>query len=286
MRLATVRYRGREGAAALREHDLLLLAEAGRGWPVAMRDLAASPHLLDEIAAWVAGAGDGASLAEAELLAPIPLPPAVFTIGENYRKAEAATADRRAAPLVFAKLPSSVIGPDAEVAWDASVHPRLDYEAELAVVIGRTARNVSESEAMDHVFGYTCLNDMASRDARFDGDQWLLAKSGDGFCPLGPWIVTADEGRFDDVPIRCRVSGELLQDGRTSQMVFSVAEVIAALSRHATLLPGTVIATGTPDGVGESRTPPRFLADGETVTVEIDGIGELTTRIRAVSAPG
>jgi 2-keto-4-pentenoate hydratase/2-oxohepta-3-ene-1,7-dioic acid hydratase in catechol pathway len=286
MRLATVRHGGRAVVAAVREQDILLLSQAGRGWPLAMQELAAAPQLLDEIASWAAGAGDGLLLADAELLAPVPLPPAIFTIGENYRRAGAAPGGRREAPLVFAKLPSSVIGPDEEVAWDASVHPRLDYEAELAVVIGRAARNVAESEAMEHVFGYTCLNDMASRDARFDGDQWLLAKSGDGFCPLGPWIVTADEGRFDDVPIRCSVSGELLQDGRTSQMIFSVGEVIAALSRHATLLPGTVIATGTPDGVGESRNPPRFLRDSETVTVSVEGIGELTTRIRAVSLPG
>ncbi len=286
MRLATVRHGGRVGVAAVRGRDLLLLSQAGRGWPVAMQELAAAPRLLDEIAAWVAEAGDGVSLGNAELLAPIPLPPAIFTIGENYRKPGAAPGGRRDAPLVFGKLPSSVIGPDAEVAWDPSVHPRLDYEAELAVVIGPAARNVSESEAMDHVFGYTCLNDMASRDARFDGDQWLLAKSGDGFCPLGPWIVTPDEGPFDDVAIRCGVAGELLQDGRTSQMLFSVAEVIAALSRHVTLLPGTVIATGTPDGVGESRNPPRFLRDAETVTVSIDGIGELTTRIRAARPAG
>lgn len=285
MRLATIRHEGVARLAVVRGEEVLPLPRE-RGWPAGMAELAAAPELLAEIAAWATNEPGAIPLGDAELLAPVPLPPAVFTIGENYRKAGQVGATRRDAPLVFGKLPSSVIGPDAEVAWDPSVHPELDYEAELAVVIGRAAQAVPEERAMDHVFGYTCCNDMASRDARFDDDQWLLAKSGDGFCPLGPWIVTADEGSFADAPIRCTVAGDRLQDGRTSQMIFSVAEIIAALSRHATLLPGTIIATGTPEGIGESRTPPRYLRDGETVTVEVDGIGELTTRIRAVSGRG
>jgi 2-keto-4-pentenoate hydratase/2-oxohepta-3-ene-1,7-dioic acid hydratase in catechol pathway len=282
--LATIRAEGRVQAAVLAGGRALPLTRAGGAWPDTLIGLATAPETLEAIHSWVSSGPQGLPLEAVELLAPVPLPPAVFTIGENYRKGGESGSGRRESPLVFGKLPSSVIGPGAEVAWDPSVHPKLDYEAELAVVMGRAARNVPESQAMGHVFGYTCLNDMASRDARFDGDQWLLAKSGDGFCPLGPWIVTPDEGSFDDVPIRCTVGGERLQDGRTSQMIFSVAEIIAALSRYATLLPGTVIATGTPEGVGESRTPPRFLRDGETVTVAIDGIGELTTQVRAVSA--
>lgn len=284
MRLATVRAEGREQAAVIVDGRALPLSRAGGAWPETVVGLATAPEALERIAAWVGSGQQGLPLDAVELLAPVPLPPAIFTIGENYRKRGESGSARGESPLVFGKLPSSVIGPDDEVAWDPSVHPKLDYEAELAVVIGRAARNVPEERAMAHVFGYTCLNDMASRDARFDGDQWLLAKSGDGFCPLGPWIVTADEGPFDDVPIRCTVGGERLQDGRTSQMIFSIAEIIATLSRHVTLLPGTVIATGTPEGVGESRTPPRFLRDGETVSVEVEGIGELTTRIRASSS--
>lgn len=286
MRLATIRAEGRVQAAVIVDGRALPLSRAGGAWPDTMTGLAGAPEALEHIDAWVSSGPQGLPLDAVELLAPVPLPPAIFTIGENYRMADQAATGRRESPLVFAKLPSSVIRPDAEVAWDPAVHPDLDYEAELAVVIGRAAFNVREDRAMDHVFGYTCLNDMASRDARFDGDQWLLAKSGDGFCPLGPWIVTADEGSFEDVAIRCTVAGERLQDGRTSQMIFSVPEIVAALSRHITLLPGTIIATGTPEGVGESRTPPRFLRDGETVTVEVEGIGELTTSIRAVSLEG
>jgi len=284
MRLATIRSEGGAEAALVLGERVVPLAVAGRGWPADLVELATTPDLLPEIEVWARNASDGMPVADAGLLAPVLFPPAVFTIGENYRPAGDTGSARRPSPLVFGKLPSAVIGPDAELRWDPSVHPDLDYEAELAVVIGRPARNVAPERAMEHVFGYTCLNDMASRDARFDGDQWLLAKSGDGFCPLGPWLVTADEGSFADVAIRCTVAGERLQDGRTSQMIFSIPEIVAALSRHATLLPGTVIATGTPEGVGESRMPPRFLRDGETVTVEIEGIGELTTRIRAVSA--
>ena len=286
MRLASVRNEGEVQVAVVQGEEVIPLARAGRGWPEDMRSLAAAPDLQPEIAAWLTDGPSRLPLREVELLAPVLDPPAVFTIGENYPSSGDAGAARRAEPLVFAKLPSAVAGPDQVVAWDPRTHPQLDYEAELAVVIGRPARNVAVADANAHVFGYTCLNDMASRDARFDGDQWLLAKSGDGFCPVGPWIVTGDESAFDDRSIRCTVSGEVLQHGRTSQMIFSVAEIIAALSRYATLLPGTVIATGTPEGVGESRTPPRFLRDGETVTVAIEGIGELTTRVRAISPEG
>ena len=146
-----------------------------------------------------------------------------------------------------------VVGPGADIRWDPGLTGQVDYEAELGVVIGRTARRVSEADALDHVLGYTCLNDVSARDLQFGDGQWVRGKSLDTFCPMGPVLVTADEiGDPQDLAITCRVGGELVQDSRTSEMYFSVAQIISLLSRSFTLEPGDVIATGTPGGVGAS----------------------------------
>ena len=169
------------------------------------------------------------------------------------------------------------------IAWSAALTAQVDYEAELAVVIGRRARNISASEALDHVLGYSCLNDVSARDLQVRDGQWTRAKGLDTFCPMGPWVVTADE--IPDpgaLRVRCRVNGEDRQDASTGQLVHGVAELIAYCSQAFTLEPGDVIATGTPGGVGAFRDPPVFLADGDTVEVEIDRIGTLTNRCRVV----
>jgi 2-keto-4-pentenoate hydratase/2-oxohepta-3-ene-1,7-dioic acid hydratase in catechol pathway len=169
-----------------------------------------------------------------------------------------------------------VVGPGAEIRWDAGLTSQVDYEAELAVVIGRVARSVSEDRALDHVAGYTCLNDVSARDLQFADGQWSRGKSLDTFCPMGPALVTPDEvGDPQDLAICCTVGNERLQEGHTSQMYFSVAQIISHCSRAFTLEPGDVIATGTPAGVGVFRDPPRFLAAGDVVTVEIERIGRL-----------
>jgi 2-keto-4-pentenoate hydratase/2-oxohepta-3-ene-1,7-dioic acid hydratase in catechol pathway len=216
-------------------------------------------------------------LAEAELLAPVPRPGKVVAIGRNYRDHAAEEgADPPAAPLIFAKWPSSVIAHDADIRWDPALTSQVDYEAELAVVIGRRARLVSIGEALDYILGYTCLNDVSARDLQFADGQWVRGKSLDTFCPMGPWVVTTDEiPDPQSLSIRCVVAGEIMQDANTAQMYFSVAEIVSYCSRSFTLEPGDVIATGTPAGVGAFRTPPRFLADGEHVAVEIEGIGRL-----------
>jgi 2-keto-4-pentenoate hydratase/2-oxohepta-3-ene-1,7-dioic acid hydratase in catechol pathway len=160
----------------------------------------------------------------------------------------------------------------------------VDYEAELAVVIGRRARNVPIDEALDHVLGYSCLNDVSARDLQVSDGQWTRAKSLDTFCPIGPWVVTADA--IPDpgaLRVRCRVNGEQRQDASTAELVHGVAELIAYCSRSFTLEPGDVIATGTPGGVGAFREPPLFLADGDTVEVEIERVGILTNRCRVVA---
>ena len=211
------------------------------------------------------------------LLSPLRAPEKVLAIGLNYRDhARESGAELPTSPLLFAKTPNSVIGPEDEIRWAAADSAEVDYEAELAVVIGRRARRVDVTEALDHVLGYTCCNDVSARDAQFADGQWTRGKSFDTFCPLGPWIVTADDiADPQALAVRCRVNGELLQDGTTADMVFPVAELISRLSQVMTLEPGDVIATGTPVGVGFARTPPVFLRDGDVVEIDIEGIGVL-----------
>jgi 2-keto-4-pentenoate hydratase/2-oxohepta-3-ene-1,7-dioic acid hydratase in catechol pathway len=251
------------------------LIEGGAGARRALEAAAANGSIADR----------GGSIEDADLLAPLPHPGKIVAIGRNYRDhtTEEGVAPP-AAPLVFAKWPSSVVGPGAEVCWDPALTRQVDYEAELAVVIGRTARNVSAGDALDHVLGYTCLNDVSARDIQFGDGQWVRGKSLDTFCPMGPALVTADEvGDPQDLAITCSVGGERLQDARTSSMFFSVAEIISYCSRSFTLEAGDVIATGTPGGVGAFRDPPRYLGDGDQVTVEIERIGRLANTCRVVA---
>jgi 2,4-didehydro-3-deoxy-L-rhamnonate hydrolase len=245
---------------------------------------AASLGVLRDAAASADGriAAEGRLLAGTDLLAPVPRPGKVVAIGRNYREHVAEEqAEPPPAPLVFAKFPSAVIGDGADIRWDPALTTQVDWEAELAVVIGTTARRVSVADALGHVLGYTCLNDVSARDIQFGDGQWVRGKSLDTFCPMGPALVTADEvGDPQALAISCRVNDELLQDANTSRMYFSVAEIISYVSRSFTLEPGDVIATGTPSGVGVFRDPPRFLADGDVVTVEIERIGRLVNTCR------
>jgi 2-keto-4-pentenoate hydratase/2-oxohepta-3-ene-1,7-dioic acid hydratase in catechol pathway len=218
------------------------------------------------------------------LLPPVGHPGKIVAIGRNYHEhaaEEGLTAPPD--PVIFTKFSSSLVGDGADIVWRASDTAQVDYEAELAVVIGRQARDVPVERALDCVLGYMCLDDVSARDLQFGDGQWVRGKSLDTFCPTGPWIVTADE--IPDpgaLRIRCLVNGETLQDASTAQMVHGVPELIAFCSRFMTLEPGDIIATGTPGGVGVFRDPPRFLADGDEVAVDIDGIGRLTNRCRVV----
>ncbi len=220
------------------------------------------------------------------LLAPASDPRKVVAIGLNYVD-HAAEVDMKlpSEPLVFAKFPSSIVGPGEPIEWSEGLTTTVDYEAELAVVIGRPARRVSPERALDHVLGYTCLNDVSARDLQFADGQWVRGKSLDTFCPIGPWLVTGDEIPDPSrLRVRCTIDGEVLQDGPTSDLIFSVPELISRLSFAFTLEAGDVIATGTPPGVGWSRDPKRFLRDGEEVAVEIDGIGQLANPVRVLTA--
>jgi 2-keto-4-pentenoate hydratase/2-oxohepta-3-ene-1,7-dioic acid hydratase in catechol pathway len=256
-------------------------SEVAAGGPATMDDLVAGgPDAVARLSDSIAGAAiedHGLTLASADLLAPVPRPGKIVAIGRNYREHAAEEGvEPPPAPLIFAKWPSAVVGSGSDVVWDPALSAQVDYEAELAVVIGRTARHVSVAEALDHVLGYTCLNDVSARDIQFGDGQWVRGKSLDTFCPMGPVLVTADEiGDPQDLGICCTVGGERVQDARTSAMYFGVAEIISYCSQSFTLDPGDVIATGTPGGVGVFRDPPRFLGDGDRVAVEIERIGRL-----------
>jgi 2-keto-4-pentenoate hydratase/2-oxohepta-3-ene-1,7-dioic acid hydratase in catechol pathway len=229
---------------------------------------------------------DGRRLAVMDLLAPVPRPGKIVAIGRNYREHAAEEgAKQPTAPLIFAKFATSVVGPGADVRWDPALTSQVDYEAELAVIVGRRARGVTAEHALEFIFGYTCLNDVSARDLQFGDGQWTRGKSLDTFCPMGPVVVTADElGDAGDLTIRCLVNGELRQSARTSDLFFGVAEIVSHCSQAFTLEPGDVIATGTPAGVGAFRKPPVWLADGDEVVVEIEGIGRLVNRCRTEAA--
>ncbi len=213
-------------------------------------------------------------------LAPVD-PPNVIAIGLNYRKhaAESNMALPKA-PVVFLKATTSVIAPGSPIILPPSAPDEVDYECELAIVIGRQAHAVSEERALDYVLGYTCGNDVSARDcqARLDV-QWARAKSFDTFCPLGPVLVTKDEIDGDNLAIKTILNGKVMQDSNTSDMIFGCRTLVSYLSHQFTLLPGTVIMTGTPSGVGFARKPPVFLRDGDEVTIEIEGIGRLTNPV-------
>jgi 2-keto-4-pentenoate hydratase/2-oxohepta-3-ene-1,7-dioic acid hydratase in catechol pathway len=232
--------------------------------------------------------GSVMEISSLNLLAPVPRPGKVLAAGRNYRDhaAEEETAPPLT-PLLFAKLPSSLVGHRAEISWSSEVTAQVDYEAELAVVIGREASNVDVSRAFEYVLGYTCLNDVSARDLQEAEGQWTRAKGLDTFCPMGPWLVTADEiGDPRQLRVRCRVNGELRQDSSAREMVHGVAELVAFCSRSFTLEAGDILATGTPAGVGAFREPPVYLTDGDVVEVEIDRIGTLRNPCRVTNDAG
>ncbi len=211
------------------------------------------------------------------------LPLNIICVGLNYKDhAEESNIALPTQPVLFAKWTGAASGPDDPIVLPPDTE-EVDYEAELAVIIGRRCRGVPEAEALDYVAGYACMNDVSARDFQRADGQWVRAKSQDTFGPFGPYIVTKDEIADPQVlPIRCSVNGRLLQNSNTSKMIFTVKELIAYISRGVTLNPGDVITTGTPNGVGFAQKPPVFLRDGDSVTVEIDGVGRLTNAVKAL----
>lgn len=224
--------------------------------------------------------GSSLALSDVQLKAPVQ-PPNVLAIGTNYQShIDETQSDRPERPLIFIKATTSVIGPETAIELPRMAPDEVDYEGELAVVIGRRTRHVTPDDALNAVLGYTCANDVSARDCQKRLDrQWARAKSFDTFCPLGPWIETDLDP--SDRPVRTRVNGKTLQDSTTAHMIFDCRYLISYLSQAFTLLPGTVILTGTPEGVGMARTPEIYLRAGDRVEVEIEGIGTLANPVTA-----
>lgn len=262
--------------------DMLRFLEAG---PAALARAREALQLADEVCR--AGGPTTAALvlpsSAVRLRAPILNPRKLVCLGLNYRDhAEEAKFAIPDCPVLFAKFATAIIGPGDPILLPA-VSCEVDYEAELAVVIGRPGRHIPQERAYDHVAGYTIVNDVSARDyqLRKPGGQWLAGKTFDTFLPMGPALVTADEVPDPQaLDIRCRIGGEVAQSSSTRQLIFPVPEIVAYCSHIFTLEPGDVIATGTPPGVGMARTPPRYLRDGDTVTVEIAGLGALHNPVR------
>ena len=232
--------------------------------------------------------GQAVPLKEVCLRAPIPYPRRnIFCVGKNYLdhvkeikdsklgEAQGAMANLPKHPVVFSKVPEAVIATRVGIDSHPAATQEMDYEAELAVVIAKKGKTISQADAMKHVWGYTIVNDVSARDVQAKHVQFHIGKSFDTFCPMGPWLVSADEINEKNTKIQCWVNGELRQDGNTQQMIFDIPTVIESISAGMTLYPGDVIATGTPSGVGMGFKPPRFLKKGDSVKIQIEGIGVL-----------
>ncbi|MFC1867159.1 fumarylacetoacetate hydrolase family protein [Thermodesulfobacteriota bacterium] len=208
---------------------------------------------------------------------PVSRPSKIIAIGLNYMDhINESKGKVPEIPLVFAKFPNSLTGHKSPISWDTSLTKKVDFEAELAVIMGETINDCPEDEALEKVFGYTCANDVSARDLQFGDGQWVRGKSLDTFCPLGPWIITSDEiADPHNLGIRCMLNGRIMQDSNTSMMLFKLPRLISFLSKNFTLIPGDLILTGTPHGVGCFREPSIYMKDGDEIVVEIDGVGRL-----------
>jgi len=261
----------------------LIVAELFPGAPRYLEELiAGGDELLGRVRDAAAGAGPRHPLSEATYASALLTPPVILAIGLNYAAHSSELGLKTdSTPTVFVLWPNSLAGHDATTTWPRALSESVDYEAELGVIIGAPAKDVSPEEALSHVWGYTVVNDITARDIQYSEAQWSRCKSFDGFTPTGPFVVTADEVPDpQDLHIWTVLDGHTLQDASTNQMVRPVATLISHLSKSATLLPGTLISTGSPGGAGYSRDPQVFLRDRSTVTVGIDGIGALTTHCR------
>jgi 2-keto-4-pentenoate hydratase/2-oxohepta-3-ene-1,7-dioic acid hydratase in catechol pathway len=285
MRYATARHAGRVVVVRV---DVA----AGKAWPLAL-DEAEAAHGVAALPRRAAAGlpppaeGEAVPLASLTLLAPVPRPARnIFCVGKNYFDhaqefaksgfdSSAAAGAVPKAPIIFSKVPECVIAPGEPIRIDPAVSTAVDYEAELAVIIGRGGRGITKENALAHVWGYTIVNDVTARDLQGRHSQWLIAKSQDSFCPMGPYAVTADALDLADAEITCDVNGERRQASNTKLLIFDVPTLIATLSAGITLMPGDIIATGTPAGVGIGFDPPRYLRAGDVVRVTMPAIGTL-----------
>ncbi|CEG26056.1 fumarylacetoacetate hydrolase family protein [Bacillus sp. B-jedd] len=301
MKLATINYKDEMISAYVDTsmQSVLPLKKAAAAAPVSVADfpvtvldiINAGPDVLNrigELARWAETDKTGLDLwiplDEAELVAPIPRPQKnIFCVGKNYADHAIEMGGPEDIPehiMVFTKPPTAVIGPDAEIPAHTELTDQLDYEGELAIVIGKKGAKIKKEDALEYVFGYTILNDITARDLQKRHRQFFLGKSLDGTCPMGPWIVTADEvGNAGNLNVSTRVNNETRQDSNTRHFIFSIEQMIEDISRGLTLEPGDIIATGTPAGVGKGFKPPKFLRPGDVIEIEIEKIGSLKNTI-------
>lgn len=287
MRFAHVRFPEAADAPRLvnvHGEEYAFVDEFFAGAPATLEQLIAGGDALLERVRATADAAPRHPLAGARFASAVLAPPAILAVGLNYAAHSGELGLKTdAGPTVFVLWPNSLTAHEATTSWPRALSEAVDYEAELGVIIGRPGRDIAEADALDHVWGYTVVNDITARNIQFSEAQWSRCKSFDGFTPTGPFVVTADEiPDPQNLHIWTVVDGHTVQDASTGQMVRSVATLVNRLSESATLLPGTLISTGSPGGAGYSRDPQIFLRDRSTVTVGIDGIGELTTHCRII----
>lgn len=288
--------------ATLRTDDAIIVAaispETNRYWPLSQllgRPVNTMVDIITthkEIKEKLVLEGAAHSLTGVTFLPPLTPTRNIMCVGKNYHAhareftksgfdSSARNTDEAipTAPIIFTKPPETIIANNADIWYPEGVSDSVDYEAELGVIIGKCGRGISKKNALDHVFGYTIINDMTARDLQAKHKQWFIGKSLDTFCPMGPYIATADEVDITNLSVQCWVNGELRQNANTSDMIFDVPTLIETLSQGMTLQPGDVIATGTPAGVGIGFNPPRYLARGDEVAIEITGLGRLSNRL-------
>jgi 2-keto-4-pentenoate hydratase/2-oxohepta-3-ene-1,7-dioic acid hydratase in catechol pathway len=283
MRFATVEYKGKTFVGVVDKAGENVTALKGI---TDMNDVFRGSAKVD-------ASGEKIPLSAVKLKAPIPLPLRnIMCVGKNYTEhakefaasgfdssASSAADAIPTAPIIFTKVPQSVIGPGEAILYPTGVSEQLDYEAELAVIIGKGGRGIPIAKTMDHVWGYTIVNDVTARDLQAKHKQWFLGKSMDTFAPMGPFCATADEVDLKTGGIKCWVNGELRQDAKFSDLIFDVPTLIATISAGITLMPGDIIATGTPVGVGIGFKPPKFLKKGDKIDMEVAGIGRLSNHV-------
>jgi 2-keto-4-pentenoate hydratase/2-oxohepta-3-ene-1,7-dioic acid hydratase in catechol pathway len=291
MRFATLDVQGKPTVA--------IVSPDGQGYcPVAKIVPGFAGDLVDLIAAYPTGVAglakvtDWTPMGAAKPMAPIPVPRKnIFCVGKNYHEHakefsqsgfDASSVKGEAAPpvpVIFTKPFTTIIADGVDVQPFPEVTQQLDYEVELAVIIGKGGRGIKKADAFDHVWGYTIINDVTARDLQHLHRQWFIGKSLDTFCPMGPWITTADEVDATNLQVKCWINGELRQNANTSDLIFDIPTTIESMSQGMTLSPGDIISTGTPAGVGIGFKPPKFLKSGDVMKLEIDGLGTLTNKI-------
>jgi len=306
MKLATCLYNNRQQIAMVDSRwdqpgcgNVLLLSKPDSGLQLWNDQITTLQQVIEQVDAVLpvienirreASQADWLALNEVTLCAPIPVPKRnIICLGWNYAEhaEESSTATGiplealPTFPIVFTKATTTVNGPFDNIPYDERVSKRLDWEVELGVIIGKSGRHIAESQALEHVFGYTVINDVSARDLQKRHKQFFMGKSVDGTCPMGPWVVTADEiENVQSLPLCCKVNGIVKQQAGTHQQIFSVANIISALSQVMTLVPGDIIATGTPSGVGFARTPPEYLLPGDVVECSVEHVGTIVNTIK------